>query len=61
MVALMRSEPHTSASEYLLQCYVAGCVPLAPVSVPAILSGFDLLCEITQHEGAMGCRDVLDW
>ncbi|KAJ7655675.1 hypothetical protein DFH06DRAFT_481688 [Mycena polygramma] len=60
MVTLMSSEHDTCASEWLLQCYVVGCVPLSPVSVPSILSGFDLRCEVTQDEGAMGSRDVLD-
>ncbi|KAJ7315380.1 hypothetical protein DFH08DRAFT_790363 [Mycena albidolilacea] len=60
MMALMESEDNTSASEWLLQCYAVACIPLMPMSVPSILSGFDLLCEVKEHEGAMGARDVLD-
>ncbi|KAJ6451442.1 hypothetical protein C8R45DRAFT_916597 [Mycena sanguinolenta] len=60
VLALMRSEPQTPAVEWLMQCYIVGCVPLAPVSVPSILTGFDLLCDIKEHDRAMGCRDVLD-
>ncbi|KAJ6555413.1 hypothetical protein DFH09DRAFT_923845 [Mycena vulgaris] len=60
MIALMKNERTTSASEWLLQCYIVCCVPLSPVSTPAILTGFDVLCEITVQEGAMGSRDVKD-
>ncbi|KAJ7826178.1 hypothetical protein B0H14DRAFT_3722721 [Mycena olivaceomarginata] len=60
MMALMESEDNTSASEWLLQCYAVACIPPMPMSVPSILSGFDLLCEVKEHEGAMGARDVLD-
>jgi len=60
MMALMESEHSTSASEWLLQCYAVACIPIMPVSVPSILSGFDLLCEVKEHDNAMGSRDVLD-
>ncbi|KAJ7224690.1 hypothetical protein GGX14DRAFT_651384 [Mycena pura] len=60
MLAFMRSERDCSASEWGLRLYLVGCVSLTPVSVPSILSGFDLLCEVTEHEGAMGSRDVLN-
>ncbi|KAJ7628901.1 hypothetical protein FB45DRAFT_1059569 [Roridomyces roridus] len=60
LTALMRSDESTSASEWLMQCYAAWSVTTWPMSVGTVLSGFDLICETTQEEGAMGQRDVVD-
>ena len=58
--ALMSSDLVTSASEWLLQCYAVWAVSTWPVSVMTVLTGFDLLCNVTCEEGAMGARDVLN-
>ncbi|KAJ7666363.1 hypothetical protein B0H17DRAFT_951076 [Mycena rosella] len=60
LTALMASERTTPAAEWLLQSYAVWTVMSSPVSVATILSGFDLCCEMSQDEGAMGSRDVLD-
>ncbi|KAF7336318.1 hypothetical protein MVEN_02180500 [Mycena venus] len=60
LTASMLGEEGLSASEWLLECYAVWTVTIWPVSVPTVLSGFDLLCDVSQEEGAMGGRDVLD-
>ncbi|KAJ7473346.1 hypothetical protein FB451DRAFT_1398468 [Mycena latifolia] len=60
LTSLMVSERSTSVAEWGLQSYAVWAVMSSPVSVTAILTGFDLCCEMSQAAGAMGTRDVLD-
>ncbi|KAJ7142026.1 hypothetical protein C8R43DRAFT_580203 [Mycena crocata] len=60
LAALMTDEATTSSVEWLLRGYAVWTVMTSPISVATILSGFDLLCAVSQDEGAMGVRDVLD-
>ncbi|KAJ7778651.1 hypothetical protein DFH07DRAFT_536542 [Mycena maculata] len=60
LTALMASDQTASASEWVLQCYAAWAVTTSPVSVATVLTGFDLICDLKEQDGAMGARDVLD-
>jgi hypothetical protein len=60
LVALMKSEPELSSKEWLLQNYLVACLDFFPVSIPTILSCFDMVGELTYENGAMGDRDVVD-
>ena len=58
--ALMHDEPYMGPSTWLLQCYFVGTITLWPISLPFLLSGFDLMANISCEKGAMGVRDVVD-
>jgi hypothetical protein len=58
--ALLIDEPTTGSSIWCLQNYFVGTITYWPVSLPNLLSGFDLLADIVVDEGAMGVRDVVD-
>ena len=60
LLALMKSEPELSSKEWLLQNYLVACLDFYPMSIPIILSGFDIVGELTYEIGAMGDRDVVD-
>ncbi|KAJ7133045.1 hypothetical protein C8R44DRAFT_697800 [Mycena epipterygia] len=60
LTALMSTERSTPPSEWLLQSYAVGTVTTWPMSISTVLSGFDLICDAIQEDGAMGHRDVLD-
>jgi len=60
LTALMASDQTASASEWILECYAVWAVTTSPVSVATVLTGFDLICELKEQDGAMGVRDVLD-
>lgn len=59
LVALMRSERCTGAREWGLQNYMVGCVEIAPLCVPTVLSGFDVAAGIKFDFGVLGDRDVV--
>jgi hypothetical protein len=58
--ALMCDEPLMGPSMWMLQNYFVGCVAFWPIAMPFLLSGFDLLADLSFDDGAMGERDVLD-
>lgn len=58
--ALMYNEPVTGSVTWPLQNYFVGTVAYWPISLPFLLSGFDLVAHITCKDGAMGKRDVVD-
>ncbi|KAG4442982.1 hypothetical protein IFR05_001513 [Cadophora sp. M221] len=58
--SLMQDEAVLGASEWMLQNYLVGCVGLWPISMPFLLSGFDLMAELSFEDGAMGERDIVD-
>jgi hypothetical protein len=58
--ALMRDEPSLRPSAWMMQNYFVGCVVFAPISLPYLLSGFDLLADLHFDDGAMGARDIVD-
>ncbi|TVY67416.1 hypothetical protein LSUE1_G006581 [Lachnellula suecica] len=60
LTALMHDEPLLGPSMWMLQNYFVGCVAFWPVSLPFLLSGFDLLADMSFEDGAMGTRDVVD-
>lgn len=60
LVAAMQLEKKISAKDWSLQLYFTECVGLAPVSIPALLSGFDLMADLTYDSGPMGERGVVD-
>lgn len=60
LVTLMQDEAVLGASEWMLQNYFVGCVALWPISMPFLLSGFDLTATLSFEDGAMGERYVVD-
>lgn len=58
--ALMVEEPLAEPSTWMLQHYTVACVTLWPISLPFLLSGFDLLANLSFEPGAMGERDAID-
>lgn len=58
--ALMHDEPLLGPTMWMLQNYFVGCISLWPIGVSFLLSGFDLLAELSFDDGAMGARDVVD-
>ncbi|CZR59339.1 uncharacterized protein PAC_09231 [Phialocephala subalpina] len=56
----MHDEPLMGASMWMLQSYFVGCIAFWPISVPFLLSGFDLMAELSFEDGAMGERDIVD-
>lgn len=60
LTALMNDEPQLGPSGWMLQNYFVGCVAFWPIGLPFLLSGFDLLANLSFDNGAMGTRDVVD-
>ena len=60
LVITMQDEALLGPREWMIQNYFVGCVALWPISLPFLLSGFDLAAKLTFEDGAMGERDVLD-
>lgn len=60
LTALMHDEPLMGPSAWMLQNYFVGCVAFHPIGLPFLLSGFDLLADLSFENGAMGERDVVD-
>ncbi|KAF8849088.1 hypothetical protein BDZ45DRAFT_604896 [Acephala macrosclerotiorum] len=58
--SLMHDEPLIGSSMWMLQSYFVGCIAFWPISLPFLLSGFDLMAELSFEVGAMGKRDVVD-
>lgn len=58
--ALMHDEPLMGPSTWCLQNYFVGAVTFWPINLPFLLSGFDLLANMTFEDGAMGHRDIVD-
>lgn len=60
LTALMHDEPLLEPSMWMLQNYFVGCVAFWPISLPFLLSGFDLMADMSFEDGAMGTRDIVD-
>lgn len=60
-IASMQSEQNLLAKDWLLECYVVGCVGFSPLRLMSITGGFDASVDITFEPGAMGPqRDIVD-
>lgn len=59
LTCLLHEEPKWDTSTWALQNYFVGTVALWPVSLPFLLSGFDLEASIVCGEGAMDRWDVV--